>query len=367
MCHTGFRLQSVAMKRASIAALLLLGSVCMHAAEYPQPTPGDFVIKDFKFASGESLPELRVHYRTLGKPEKDARGRVRNAVLVLHGTTGSGENFLNPNFAGVLFASDGLLDARKYYIVIPDGIGHGQSSKPSDGLHARFPRYGYDDMVTAQYRLLTEGLGVNHVRLVMGTSMGGMHTWVWGEKYPGFMDALLPLGCLPVQIAGRNRAWRKMAVDAIRNDPGFDRGNYTAQPYGLNVAIDMLWLMSSSPVQRQKGAPTREQADAAIDQFVAAQLKNHDANDVAYAVDASWDYNPEPKLATIQAPLLAINFADDLINPPELGILERAIKRVPHGRAVLIPAGPASRGHGTHSLPAVYQKHLAVFLRETTR
>ncbi|HEV2021374.1 MAG TPA: alpha/beta fold hydrolase [Terriglobales bacterium] len=355
------------MKRFAIAALFLVGAVCLHAADYPQPTPGDFVLKDFKFASGETLPELRIHYRTLGTPQKDAHGRVRNAVLVLHGTTGSGENFLSASFAGVLFSPGGLLDARTYYVVIPDGIGHGQSSKPSDGLHARFPRYGYDDMVTAQYRLLTEGLGVDHLRLVMGTSMGGMHTWVWGEKYPDFMDALLPLASLPVQIAGRNRAWRKMAVDAIRNDPGFNHGDYTAQPYGLTFAIDLLWLMSSSPVQRQKDSPTREQADAAVDQFVAGLMKSHDANDVAYAIDASWDYNPEPKLSTIQAPLLAINFADDLINPPELGILERAIKRVSHGRAVLIPAGPATRGHGTHSLPAVYQQHLAAFLKETTK
>ena len=355
------------MKRFAILTLLLLVAVCLHAADYPQPTPGDFVIKDFKFASGETLAELRIHYRTLGTPQEDAHGRVRNAVLVLHGTTGSGENFLNPNFAAVLFSPGGLLDASKYYIVLPDGIGHGQSSKPSDGLHARFPRYGYDDMVRAQYRLLTEGLGVDHLRLLMGTSMGGMHTWVWAEKYPDFMDAALPLACLPVQIAGRNRAWRKMAIDGIRSDPAFKHGDYTAQPYGLTFAIDLLWLLSNNPTQRQKDAPTRDQADAAVDQFMAAQIKNHDANDVAYAVDASWDYNPEPKLATIKAPLLAINFADDLINPPDLGMLPRLIQRVPHGRAVLIPAGPATRGHGTHSLPAVYRQHLAAFLKETAK
>lgn len=355
------------MKRCATLILFLLGALCLHAADSPQPTPGDFVLKDFKFASDETLPELRIHYRTLGTPQKDTQGRVRNAVLILHGTTGSGENFLSQNFAGVLFSPGGLLDASKYYIVLPDGIGHGRSSKPSDGLHARFPRYGYDDMVTAQYRLLTEGLGVNHLRLVMGTSMGGMHTWVWAEKYPGFMDAALPLASLPVQIAGRNRAWRKMAVDAIRNDPTFTQGDYTTQPYGLTFALDMLWLVSSSPVQRQNDAPTREQADAAVDQFLAARRKTYDANDFAYAVDASWDYNPEPKLAAIQAPLLAINFADDLINPPELGILERDIKLVPHGKALLIPAGPTTRGHGTHSLPAVYKEHLAAFLKETAK
>jgi len=355
------------MKRTAAVLLFLLGALCLHAADYPAPTPGDFVLKDFKFASGETLPELRIHYRTLGTPRKDGRGRVRNAVLILHGTTGSGENFLSQNFAGVLFSPGGLLDAGKYYLILPDGIGHGQSSKPSDGLHARFPRYGYDDMVTAQYRLLTEGLGVNHLRLVMGTSMGGMHTWVWAEKYPEFMDAALPLACLPVQIAGRNRAWRKMAVDAIRNDPAFNHGDYTAQPYGLTFALNMLWLASNNPVQRQKDAPTREQADQAVDAFLTARQKTTDANDFAYAVDASWDYNPEPKLWTIQAPLLAINFADDLINPPELGILERKIKLVRRGSVILVPAGPATRGHGTHSLPAVYQQHLAAFLKETAK
>ncbi len=355
------------MKRTALIILFLIGSLCLHAADYPQPTPGDFVLNDFQFASGETVTELRIHYRTLGTPQKDGRGRVRNAVLILHGTTGSGENFLNQNFAGVLFSSGGLLDAGKYYIILPDGIGHGQSSKPSDGLHARFPRYGYDDMVTAQYRLLTEGLGVNHLRLVMGTSMGGMHTWVWAEKYPEFMDAALPLASLPVQIAGRNRAWRKMAVDAIRNDPAFNHGDYTAQPYGLTFALNMLWLASNNPVQRQKDAPTRELADAAVDAFLVTRQKTADANDIAYAIDASWDYNPEPKLWTITAPLLAINFADDLINPPELGILERNIKLVRRGSAILIPAGPATRGHGTHSLPAVYQEHLAAFLKETAK
>lgn len=351
--------------RIRLVLFLAILTVALHAADLPTAKPGDYVIKDFKFSTGQTLPELRIHYRTFGEPKKDAAGRTTNAVLVLHGTTGSGENFLNANFAGVLFTPGGLLDATKYYIVIPDGIGHGKSSKPSDGLRAKFPRYGYNDMVTAQYLLLTEGLGVNHLRLVMGTSMGGMHSWVWGEKYPDFMDALLPLASLPVQIAGRNRAWRKMAIDAIRQDMHFEDGNYTTQLEGTTFAIQLLWLVSNSPIQRQKDLPTREQADKSLDEYVARMLKTVDPNDFAYAVDASYDYNPQPSLPRIHAPLLAINFADDLINPPELGILEREVKRVPRGKAVVIPEGPETRGHGTHSLPKVYQVQLADFLRDT--
>lgn len=349
----------------SFCPVFLTAQTAVAERNYPAPEPGDFVIKDFKFASGQALPELRIHYRTLGQAKKDANGRTTNAVLILHGTTGSGENFLNPHFAGFLFAPGGLLDARKYFLIIPDGVGHGRSSKPSDGLRAKFPRYGYDDMVRAQYQLVTEGLGVNHLRLLMGTSMGGMHTWVWGEKYPTFMDGLFPLASLPVQIAGRNRAWRKMAIDAVREDMHFEDGNYTTQLQGMATAIDMLWLMSSSPAQRQKEAPTREAADKTVDAYLARMLRSADANDFAYAIDASWDYNPQPDLGKIKAPLLAVNFADDLINPPELGILEAEVKRVPRGRAVVIPAGPETRGHGTHSLPKAYQRELAAFLQET--
>lgn len=356
---------SIRISAGCLAILFFCVSLTAQSVQnWPAPTPGDYTIKNFRFSSGEVLPELRIHYRTLGQPKKDANGRTTNAVLVLHGTGGSGENFLNQNFAGFLFIPNGLLDARRYYIVIPDGIGHGKSSKPSDGLRAKFPRYGYDDMVTAQYRLLTEGLGVNHLKLVMGTSMGGMHTWVWCEKYPDFMEGAVPLASLPVQIAGRNRAWRKMSIDAIRKDMHFENGNYASQLQGMETALDMLWLMSSSPVQRQKEAPTREQADQAVEAYIQQQLKSRDANDLAYALDASFDYNPQPQLARIRAPLLAINFADDLINPPELGILEAEIKRVPRGKAVVIPAGPDTRGHGTHTIPKTYQRQLAEFLRE---
>jgi homoserine O-acetyltransferase len=286
-------------------------------------------------------------------------------VLVLHGTTGSGGNFLRAEFAGELFAPGQLLDSAHYFIVLPDGIGHGQSSKPSDGLHARFPKYGYRDMVEAQYRLLTDGLKVNHLRLVMGTSMGGMHSWLWGEIHPDFMDALMPLASLPVEISGRNRVWRRMIIDSIRNDPGWLVGEYKSQPDGLAVAEEILYFMGSNPVQRQKEAPTLKQADESLDRAVANGVKTADANDVMYALRASEDYDPNPALEKIQVPLLAVNSADDLINPPELGILEREIKRVPRGTAVIIPLSDRTRGHGTHTLAALWKDQLAELLKKS--
>jgi homoserine O-acetyltransferase len=329
------------------------------------PAQGDFTVRDFKFESGEMLPELKLHYRTLGTPRRDAAGIVRNAVLVLHGTGGSGAGFMSEQFAGALFNPGQLLDATRYFIVLPDGIGHGQSSKPSDGLHARFPHYNYNDMVTAQYRMLTEGLGVNHLRLVMGTSMGGMHSWVWGEKYPDFMDALMPLASLPVQIAGRNRMMRRMVIDSIKNDPEWNNGEYKSQPRGLSAAIYTLLFMTSSPLQWQKQAPTRETADRMFDDMVSRQLARTDANDMLYAFSASRDYDPAPKLESIKAALVAINSADDQVNPPELGILEREIKRVKRGRYILIPISDRTRGHGSHSLPELWKQHLAQLLEES--
>jgi homoserine O-acetyltransferase len=345
--------------------LLLVACPTLHAADYPEPTSGDFLIRDFRFASGESLPGLRVHYRTLGEPRRDGQGVVRNAVLVLHGTTGNGANFLRPEFAGELFGKGQPLDASRYFLILPDGIGHGGSSKPSDGLHAHFAKYGYRDMIEAQHRLLTEGLKVDHLRLVIGTSMGGMHTWLWGEQHPEFMDALLPLASLPTQISGRNRVWRRVIIDAIRNDPTWDRGEYRSQPPGLRTAAEMLFFMSSNPVERQKEAPTREQADRVLDEYVARTTRAMDANDVLYAIESSADYDPGPGLDRIRAPLVAINFEDDLINPPELGILEREIGRVPKGKAVLIPRSDRTRGHGTHTLAAVWKDHLTRLLDET--
>ncbi len=352
-----------------IFALLLSVSARSFASgsDYPAPTEGDHTIRDFKFASGETLPGLRLHYRMLGKPEKDAQGKTTNAVLIMHGTTGSGAQFIRPEFAGELFGKDQPLDTTKFFIVLPDGIGHGKSNKPSDGMHAKFPHYGYLDMIEAQYRLLTEGLGVNHARLVMGTSMGGMHTWLWGELHPDFMDALMPLASLPTQISGRNRAWRRIIIDSIRNDPAWNGGEYKTQPPSLRTAAEILWFMSSNPVLRQKEAPTLAKADEVLDKFVEGIVKTDDANDVLYALEASRDYDPGPNLEKILAPLLAINSADDLINPPELGILEREIKRVPRGRAIVIPLSDKTRGHGSHTIASLWKAELVKLLRETER
>src|ERR1043166_3654303 len=353
--------------RISAFLLSTLAASLLPAADSPSPTEGDFTIRDFKFASGETLPELRIHYRTLGKIEKDAQGKTTNAVLIMHGTTGSGAQFIRPEFAGELFGAGQLLDATKFFIVLPDGIGHGKSSKPSDGLHAKFPHYGYVDMVEAQYRLVTDGLGINHARLVMGTSMGGMQTWLWGESHPEFMDALMPLASLPTQISGRNRGWRRMVIDAIRNDPAWNGGEYKTQPPSLRTAAEMLWLMSSNPVLRQKEAPTLATTDEVLYKFVDQIVKADDANDVLYALEASHDYDPGPNLEKIRAPLLAINSADDLINPPELGILESEIKRVPKGRAIVIPLSDKTRGHGSHTIAALWKDELAKLLKESEK
>jgi homoserine O-acetyltransferase/O-succinyltransferase len=328
------------------------------AAEYPEPTQGDFVVRNFSFASGEKLPELRLHYRTLGTPERDAQGVVRNAVLVLHGTGGTGAQFIRPEFAGALFGAGQPLDARRYFIILPDGIGHGESSKPSDGLHASFPRYGYVDMVEAQYRLVRDGLGINHLRLVMGTSMGGMQTWQWGERYPAFMDALMPLASLPTQISGRNRVWRRVIMDTIRADPDWREGNYASQPPSLRTAVEMLYFMGSNPPLRQQQMPTLAKSDSTLDAAVELSMKTSDATDTLYQLEASRDYDPGPDLEKIRAPLMAVNSADDLINPPELGILEREIKRVPKGRAIVVPLSPETRGHGTHTVATVWQQYL---------
>lgn len=332
-----------------------------------EPQSTTYVFSDFPFDTGEVLPELRLHVTTLGTPQRDATGQVTNAVLIMHGTGGSGEAFLREQFAGVLFEPGQLLDASRMYIILPDGIGHGRSSKPSDGLRALFPRYTYDDMVRAQYRLLTEKLGVNHLRLVMGTSMGGMQSWMWGYMYPTFMDALLPLASLPVQIAGRNRMTRRMIMDGIRQDPLWQGGNYEKQPEGLKTAVYALLFMVSSPLQWQTQAPTLPAADALFDQFVADYMSRMDANDMIYQFDASRTYNPQPHLEKIVAPLLAINSADDQVNPPELGLMEGEIGRVKNGRFVLLPITPATKGHGTHSWPAIWQHHLAELLAETKR
>lgn len=347
--------------------LFLLAFTWVRAAELPVVTEGEYVARDFVFTSGERLPELRLHYRTLGRPERDAQGVVRNAVLIMHGTSGDSTQFLRPDFAGELYGPGQPLDASKYFIILRDAIGHGKSSKPSDGLRAKFPRYGYRDMVTADHRLLTEGLGVTHLRLVMGTSMGGMHSWVWGQMHPEFMDALLPLASLPTQIAGRNRAWRRVMTEGFRRDPQWRNGDYETQPPSFRTAAGLLYFMASNPVLRQAEAPTLAQADAAVDAFIDVYLSANDANDLLYAVESSHDYDPNPELERITAPLLAINSADDLINPPELGILEREIKRVREGRAIIYPLSADTRGHGTHTAAKVWKAELAELLRTAPR
>ena len=344
---------------------LIVCATCMVAQNAPTSIEGDFVVQDFHFRSGEVLPSLRLHYTSFGTPKRDASGRVTNAVMILHGTTGSGKQFVSPQFAGVLFGPGQLLDATRYYVVLPDGIGHGKSSKPSDGLHARFPHYDYDDMVTAQHELLVDGLKVNHLRLIIGTSMGCMHSWVWSETYPDFMDAMMPLACLPVQIAGRNRMMRKIAMDAIRQDPAWESGEYKMPPPGLKTALDVLLVMGSSPLQMQKQYPSRDAADTYLDNFIHTRMASTDANDFFYAFDASRNYDPSPNLEKVRVPVMAINSADDFINPPELGIMEVQIKRVPRGKYALLPITDQTRGHGTHTLPAIWQDHLQELLRES--
>jgi homoserine O-acetyltransferase len=355
--------------KAFMAALALTLVACPAFAQpgsgFPAPVEGDFVARDFRFGTGETLPSLTLHYRTIGTPRRDASGVVRNAVMILHGTGGTGAGFLSRTFGGELFGAGQLLDATRYFIILPDGIGHGQSSKPSDALHARFPKYTYDDMVRAQHAMLVDGLKVNHLRLVLGTSMGAMHCWVWGEMYPDFVDGLVPLASVPTQIAGRNRVMRTMIMDSIRNDPAWKNGDYTEQPHaGLVGAVNLLMMMTSSPIGWHKSAPTRDAADTWYEEQVKSRVAANDANDMLYQFNASREYDPSPNLEKITAALLAINSADDVVNPPELGLMEKLIPRVKHGRYMLIPVSDQTRGHGTHSLPAIWGPHLAEFLKE---
>ncbi len=329
---------------------------------------GNYVIRNFRFGSGESLPELKLHYLTLGTPHRDAAGHTDNAVLLLHGTGGSAHSLLNPVFSDVLFGPGQPLDITKFYIILPDDIGQGQSSKPSDGLRMRFPQYDYDDMVASQHTMLTDGLHVDHLRLILGTSMGCMQSFVWGETYPQFSDALAPFACLPVEIAGRNRMWRYMSMQMIRKDPAWKAGNYTAEPVeGLRGAADLLVIAGSAPLQMQKNFPTRALAEAYVDRTLDTIIAHTDANDFLYYVNASRNYNPEPKLSTITAPVLWINSADDFINPPELGIAQTLVTRMPHAKFILIPISDATRGHGTHTNAAVWKNDLAEFLQQTEK
>jgi homoserine O-acetyltransferase len=353
------------MARLLLTLLFVVASAAPAALQTraPAPVEGDFIVGDYTFASGERLSGLRLHYRTIGTLRRDAEGRATNAVLILHGTGGSGRQFLSDAFAGTLFAPGGLLDAASHFIILPDGIGHGGSSKPSDGLRAKFPKYRYHDLVALQHRLVTEHLKVDRLRIVMGTSMGGMHAWMWGYMHPSMMDALVPLASVPAQIAGRNRMMRTMIMTSIRNDPAWKGGEYTSQPAaGLTGALNILLWMTSSPLQWQKLAPTRDAADRFYAEQIRTRVAALDANDMLYQFDSSSDYDPSPHLEKIAAPVLAINSADDQVNPPELGLMERLMPRVKRGRYVLLPITEETRGHGTHSLPSIWGSHLRAFL-----
>jgi homoserine O-acetyltransferase/O-succinyltransferase len=337
-----------------IALLWFAGSV--FAQSYPAPQEGDWIVRDFRFHTGETLPEVKLHYRTVG-------AKTGEPVVVLHGTTGSGASMLTPAFAGELFGPGQPLDASRYYIILPDALGGGKSSRPSDGLRMRFPRYNYDDMVLAHYRLLTEHLGVKHLRLIIGQSMGGMQAWVWGIAYPDFMDALVPMACQPTEIAGRNWMARRMLIDWIKSDPEWNGGDYTKQPRSVQTAQAYFSMLTSGGNQALfKAAPTWKKADDYVNERLTRPA-SVDANDLIYLYDSSRDYNPAAKLESIKAKVLAINSADDERNPPELGVLEREIKRVPNGRYLLIPASAETRGHGTTGSAKWWKQHLAELLR----
>ncbi len=351
---------------AALAAVLLPRPAAGQAA-YPTPVEGDFVARSHTFESGEVAAEIRLHYRTIGTPRPDADGVVRNGVLILHGTGGSGRGFLSEGYAGRLFGRGQLLDAERFFIILPDNIGHGQSSKPSDGLRMAFPQYRYTDMVRLQHRLVTEGLGLSHLHLVMGTSMGAMHGWMWGYMYPSFADGLVPLASNPVAIAGRNRIWRKLLVDAIVTDPTWRDGDYTEPPRGMASAIGFLLMATSVPLQWQKDMPTMGDADRWLAEQITARTKAMDANDTIYHFRASEDYDPSPHLAAITVPVLAINSADDFVNPPELPMMESLIRQVPNARFVLVPISDETRGHGTHSRPEIFGPYLEQFLKTIAR
>jgi homoserine O-acetyltransferase len=350
--------------RIAAAVAALLSAVPAFAADsFPGQRDGDFTVADFALADGEHLANARFHYTVLGTPMRDASGVITNGVMLLHGTTGTGKNFLSPSLAGELFGPGQPLDAAKYFIILPDTIGHGGSSKPSDGLKGKFPHYGYLDAVEGEYRLATEGLGLKHLRLVLGTSMGGMQAWIWGEKHPGFMDALMPVAAQPVPIAGRNMLWRQAIVEAIRDDPDWHDGNYTKEPTGFVHALPIFNIMTGNASFLQQAAPTRAGATALYDQWVADYAKNVDADDYLYWFESSHDYDPSADLETIRAKLTAVNFADDLLNPAELGTMEAAMARMKSGRYVLIPPSAATRGHQTLTLAAVWKGALVDLLK----
>lgn len=364
-------LRAALMSSALLAASFASAQISRHPS-YPAThwpvRDGVYHIHDFRFGSGETLPDLRLHYLTLGELHRGPDGHADNVVLLLHGTGGSAHSLLNPVFSDVLFGPGQPLDITKYFIVLPDDIGHGESSKPSDGLRMKFPHYDYDDMVRSQHEMLVRALHVDHIRLIFGTSMGCMQSFVWGETYPDFSDALMPMACLPIEIAGRNRMWRYMAMQSIRDDPKWDNGDYASEPVeGLRGAADLLILAGSAPQQMQKDFPTRQQAEDYVNRVVAATVAHTDADDFLYYFDASRNYNPEPKLETITAPVLWMNSADDFINPPELDLAPKLATRMPHAKFILIPASLQTYGHGTHTHAAVWKDEMIQFLQQTEK
>lgn len=358
--------------RRVISSLALLTIASFAAAQSPRTpaytgTPGDYIAHDFHFGTGETLPELKLHYLTLGTPHRNAAGHVDNAVLLLHGTGGNAHTLFNPVFSTVLFGPGQPLDITKYYLIFPDDIGHGDSSKPSDGLHMKFPQYDYDDMVRSQRQMLLEGLHVDHLRLILGTSMGCMQSFVWGETYPDFMDALMPLACNAVAIAGRNRITRYLAIENIKLDPAWKNGEYTAEPtYGLRMANEMLFIMGSAPLQLQKNFPTREAAEKDVDTYLDRAGAQADANNMIYYVNSSRNYDPSKNLAKIQVPVMWINSADDFINPPELDLAQKQVQEMPNAKFVLLPITDATRGHGTHTVASIWKDYLVELLQKST-
>jgi len=341
----------------------LLAFAFQTAPMAPQPTEADFIAHDVRFQSGETLPEVRLHYATLGAPHTNALGEIDNAVMILHGTGGSGRQFLQPQFAGELYGPGQPLDITRYWIILPDNIGHGRSSKPSDGLRMAFPKYDYDDMVMLQHRLLTEGLGLSNVHLILGTSMGCMHAFVWGETYPEFPQALMPLACEPIEIAGLNRMWRQSIIDAIQSDPAWRGGDYTAQPVqGLRTAASILTIAGAAPLYFQAHFPTRDQAAVEFRARIERSIAALDANDMIYQFDSSRNYNPWPQLERITAPVMWINSADDFINPRNFTYPQEALARMPSARFRLIPESAETRGHGTHTWAVFWKDDLVELL-----
>ena len=357
------------MLKSIVTAAALAAAVFASAQTPASPAytgaPGDYIAHNFHFVSGESLPELKLHYLTLGTPQRNAAGHVDNAVLLLHGTGGDAHTLFVPIFSNPLFGPGEPLDITKFYLIFPDDIGAGNSSKPSDGLHMKFPHYDYDDMVRSQHQMLLEGLHVDHLRLILGTSMGCMQSFVWGETYPGFVDALMPLACQAVALAGRNRMWRYMSIESIKKDPAWKNGEYTTEPPSVRTTCMFTLLAGLAPLQAQKNYPTREKAEAYVDQILNACEKRVDANDMIYYTDASRNYDPSKDLAKITVPVMWINSADDFVNPPELGLAQQQVKEMSHAKFVLLPITDNTRGHGTHTVAKIWKDYLVELLKES--